>query len=65
MTQSSSFSARILWRNFKLFLRHGRQWWYWTSAWQAAEAEAEADIAAGRVTYYADSESFLRSLDER
>ena len=40
------------------------QAWFWTAAWQAGEAEASADIAAGRVKVSETSEDFLASLDE-
>jgi hypothetical protein len=39
------------------------QAWFWTKAWQAGEAEAEADIEAGRTTAFDSSEAFLDSLD--
>lgn len=39
------------------------QEWFWTPEWQAGEAEADADIAAGRTTFYASDEEFLASLD--
>jgi hypothetical protein len=39
------------------------QAWFWTPTWQAGEAEAEADIAAGRGTIYETDEAFLESLD--
>lgn len=38
------------------------QAWFWTPAWQAGEAEASADIGAGRVETYDDEEDFLASL---
>lgn len=38
------------------------QAWFWNSEWQAKEAEATADIAAGRSTQYDDAASFLDSL---
>lgn len=40
------------------------QAWFWTPAWQAGEAEASADIGAGRVETYDDEEDFLASLVE-
>ena len=40
------------------------QAWFWTKSWQAGEAEAEADLAAGRSQTYESSEAFLESLDE-
>lgn len=39
------------------------QAWFWTPSWQAGEAEAEADIAAGRTRTFESDEAFLRSLD--
>jgi AbrB family looped-hinge helix DNA binding protein len=38
------------------------QAWFWTAAWQAGEAEAEADVAAGRSDTFDSSETFLNSL---
>ena len=38
------------------------QAWFWGRAWQAGESEAEADIAAGRVTVQTADEDFLSSL---
>jgi hypothetical protein len=40
------------------------QAWFWTPEWQAKEREADADIAAGRVTRFESDEEFLRALDE-
>ena len=40
------------------------QAWFWTPAWQAGEAQADADIAAGRVTRFASDEEFLASLGD-
>lgn len=39
------------------------QSWFWTEEWQAKEREADADIAAGRVTRYDPGEEFLASLN--
>lgn len=39
------------------------QAWFHTPEWQAKEAEADADKAAGRYTRYDNDESFLASLD--
>lgn len=39
------------------------QAWFWTPEWQAREAEAEADIAAGRVIRHHSDAEFLASLD--
>lgn len=38
------------------------QAWFWTPEWQKGEAEADADIAAGRVVRMTDEE-FLDFLD--
>jgi bifunctional DNA-binding transcriptional regulator/antitoxin component of YhaV-PrlF toxin-antitoxin module len=40
------------------------QSWFWTKEWQQREREADADIAAGRVTRYEDAESFLDALPD-
>ena len=40
------------------------QAWFHTPEWQAREAEADADLAAGRVKVYDSDESFLASFDE-
>lgn len=40
------------------------QAWFWTPAWQAGEAQADADIAAGRVTHFETDEEFLASLGD-
>ena len=40
------------------------QAWFWTQEWQAREAEAEADKAAGRVEEFASDEDFLASFKE-
>jgi bifunctional DNA-binding transcriptional regulator/antitoxin component of YhaV-PrlF toxin-antitoxin module len=40
------------------------QAWFWTPAWQARIAEAEADRAQGNSTVYRSEEEFLASLDE-
>jgi bifunctional DNA-binding transcriptional regulator/antitoxin component of YhaV-PrlF toxin-antitoxin module len=39
------------------------QAWFWTKRWQRMEREADADIAAGRVATFDDTESFLADLD--
>lgn len=39
------------------------QAWFWTPEWQAGEAEADADLAAGRSTVYASESAFLAALD--
>ncbi len=40
------------------------QSWFWTKAWQAGEAEAEADIEASRTRIFESSDAFLDSLDD-
>lgn len=41
------------------------QAWFWTREWQEREREADADLAAGRVTRFESDEQFLAGLDER
>jgi bifunctional DNA-binding transcriptional regulator/antitoxin component of YhaV-PrlF toxin-antitoxin module len=38
------------------------QAWFWTDAWQKREREADADIAAGRLTAYDDVDALLDDL---
>jgi hypothetical protein len=38
------------------------QAWYWTPEWQAGEAEADDDLAAGRLSHHDTSEDFLAAL---
>lgn len=40
------------------------QAWFWTPRWQEREAEADADLAAGRAERYTNDADFLASLDE-
>lgn len=40
------------------------QAWFWTPSWQEGEAEADADIAAGRLTRFSSDADFLDSLDD-
>jgi hypothetical protein len=40
------------------------QRWFRTDRWQAMEAEADADVAAGRVTVHDSLEDFLGHLDD-
>lgn len=40
------------------------QAWFWSERWQAMEREADADIAAGRVTTFDGPEEFLVDLDD-
>jgi antitoxin MazE len=39
------------------------QAWFWTDRWQKMEAEADADIAAGRVTRYDSVDAMFADLD--
>jgi hypothetical protein len=39
------------------------QAWFWSDRWQEMEREAEADIAAGRVTTHDSTEAFLKHVD--
>jgi len=39
------------------------QAWFWTDEWLAGEAEADADIAAGRCEFFGSDEEFLAALD--
>lgn len=38
------------------------QWYYWTADWQQGEAEAEADIRAGRLESFESMEDVIRAL---
>jgi hypothetical protein len=38
--------------------------WFWTQGHQAAEQEAEDDLAAGRYRTFDDAQSFLADLEE-
>lgn len=38
------------------------QAWFWTEEWQAAEREADEDLAAGRSEVYDDAKAFLDSF---
>jgi hypothetical protein len=40
------------------------QAWFWTAAWQAGEAEASADIAAGRLETFGSGEELLAALED-
>ncbi len=40
------------------------QAWFWTPGWQAAEAEAQADIDAGRVAAFASLNELIADLDD-
>ena len=40
------------------------QAWFWTERWQAMEREADAEIAAVRITQYDSGEDFLAELDK-
>jgi hypothetical protein len=39
------------------------QEWFWSAAWQEAEKEAEADLAAGRYETFDTMEEFLAGLE--
>ena len=41
------------------------QAWFWTPAWQAREAEADADLAAGRLERFESDEELLGALRAR
>jgi len=41
------------------------QVWFWSEEWQAAEREAEADIAAGRVHEFPSAEEAIAFLHRR
>ena len=41
------------------------QTWFWSSEWQAAEREAEADIQAGRVHEFPNAEEAIAFLHRR
>jgi hypothetical protein len=38
------------------------QWWFWTSAWQEGEREADEQARDGSYEQFLDSESFLASF---
>ena len=37
--------------------------WYWTAEWQAVEAEADADIRAGRVRTFDSMDDMFAEFD--
>ena len=39
------------------------QAWFWADRWQAMEREADADIAAGRITIVEGSDELIAHLD--
>jgi antitoxin PrlF len=41
------------------------QAWFWTTDWQAGERDANADLAAARVSSYASGEELLGALRKR
>lgn len=41
------------------------QSWYWTPEWQAAEKEADEDIAAGKVHRYENVDDSIKFLHEQ
>jgi hypothetical protein len=44
------------------FARPVKQAWFWTPRWQEMEAEADADLAAVRVTVYDSDKAFLNAI---
>ena len=40
------------------------QAWFWTERWQKMEREAQADIEAGRVSRYKDTDSTIEALKD-
>ncbi len=54
-----SINALLLMRRLR---EAQEQAWFWTPNWLAGEAEAEADIANGRVERFLDHEDFVKSL---
>ena len=40
------------------------QAWFWTERWQKMEREAQADIEAGRVSRYKDTDSAIEALED-
>jgi hypothetical protein len=41
------------------------QAWFWTEEWQSGEREADADIAAGRLTRYETDEQMFAAFEAR
>ena len=41
------------------------QAWFWESAWQAKEREADEDLAAERFDRFESDDAMVRALDER
>jgi AbrB family looped-hinge helix DNA binding protein len=41
------------------------QAWFWTAEWQAGEAEAEADLTAGRMETFDSGDEFVGALRNR
>ena len=39
------------------------QAWFWSDRWQQMEREADADIAAGRVTRFESADDLIAALD--
>lgn len=39
-----------------------QQAWFWTPSWLEGEAQAQADLAAGRFERFDDADHFLKSL---
>jgi hypothetical protein len=42
---------------------HDEQAWFMSLGWQVREAQADADIASGRVARFQNGEDFLADLD--
>ncbi len=62
LTTADGGEAFVISREDLEDLERADQAWFWDEAWQAGEREADADIAAGRGTYYDSTEAFLASL---
>ncbi len=39
------------------------QAWFWSERWQAMEREADADVAAGRITRFESADALIDELD--
>ncbi len=51
---------------FELIPQHtvdASQAWFWSDRWQKMEREADADVAAGRVTRFSTADDLLNELD--
>ena len=58
------FTSSILGYDVLSIQNDAGQHWFWTETWQAMEAEADRDIAEGRVQRFDNVETFLDALDE-